>query len=666
MSLVPKPFHKLLKMHFSIPPYQRGYRWESRQVKELLDDLLDFIKSLKKLKKHRKDDHHEPYYCLQPITVVKKADSEDTYYVIDGQQRLTTIFILLHYLSKNSYYKYPIYTLDLPSRDVQSKYLSNIEFVDDDNKYIENIDNFYVKKAYDSIVEWFSKDGHDRYKGPILDIFAMKPDEDEELNDVRVIWYEISNANAQTTFRELNYGQIPLTSTELVKALLLQEKNESALGHYTRGAAYRRALEWDSMEHALQNPYLWSMLTESNDNSLSHMELILDFVADRLNYEMADDEGKRPVERKESKDLRDDFNYQVVNEYFRRNENNSETIENVWNRIQTIFNLISNWYSNRHWYHLIGLCRILQGGKKRKRREFVDYIYKLSVDKNGTPIDRPAFTNNLEKEVGRLVKLDSYLSLEKLRYDEHNDAIIKVLEVLNVNDAINDKTEEKRFAFHLFEIFNVTSLEHIHPQNITTNIKYEEFKMWFERRCEDFKKLDDTELRAMIHNADSENNEESEDINFKVRETKERVLEAINNLQRLTSDKKTYSDESVNAELQRNANVLDGFFGDLAGIKSEDMHSIKNMALVDKNTNSALSNYLLDTKRAILMERHNNCDISCPSNPQGTYAPPATRQVFEKEYSRCAPGDMRLWRPEDRENYFKVIEGTYNYYVSKL
>lgn len=50
MSLVPKPFHELLKMHFIIPPYQRGYRWESRQVEELLDDLLDFVKSMKSKK----------------------------------------------------------------------------------------------------------------------------------------------------------------------------------------------------------------------------------------------------------------------------------------------------------------------------------------------------------------------------------------------------------------------------------------------------------------------------------------------------------------------------------------------------------------------------------------------------------------------------------------
>ena len=95
--------------------------------------------------------------------------------------------------------------------------------MEDDKKYIDNIDSFYVKKAYSTIVAWFSRDGHDRYKGKIRDIFAMVPDDDEEQNDVRVIWYEISGKEAHRAFRELNYGKIPLTSTELVKALLLRK-----------------------------------------------------------------------------------------------------------------------------------------------------------------------------------------------------------------------------------------------------------------------------------------------------------------------------------------------------------------------------------------------------------------------------------------------------------
>ena len=133
----------------------------------------------------------------------------------------------------------------------------------------------------------------------------------------------------------------------------------------------------------------------------------------------------------------------------------------------------------------------------------------MSVDENGTPIDRPQFTGRLEKEVGRLVRLGKGITLESLRYDENNDAIIRVLKLLNVQETINDNTEEKRFAFHLFEIFNVTSLEHIHPQNITSDIGFEDFRMWFERRSEDFYKLDDAELRALLQN-DISNNPDSE------------------------------------------------------------------------------------------------------------------------------------------------------------
>lgn len=221
---------------------------------------------------------------------------------------------------------------------------------------------------------------------------------------------------------------------------------------------------------------------------------------------------------------------------------------------RSIFNLVSNWYSNRHWYHLIGLCRILQVGKQRKRRDFVEYIYKMSVDENGTPIDRPQFTGRLEKEVGRLVRLGKGITLESLRYDENNDAIIRVLKLLNVQETINDNTEEKRFAFHLFEIFNVTSLEHIHPQNITSDIGFEDFRMWFERRSEDFYKLDDAELRALLQN-DISNNPDSEtmDMDWRIAEKKQEVEKAISVLKYLTSDKKIFSDDYNQNELDRSA-----------------------------------------------------------------------------------------------------------------
>lgn len=74
-----------IKGVFNIPAYQRGYRWGKLQVKTLLNDLYQ-----------KANDSTKKDYCLQPIVVLRKGEGE--YDLIDGQQRLTTIYILLNYI----------------------------------------------------------------------------------------------------------------------------------------------------------------------------------------------------------------------------------------------------------------------------------------------------------------------------------------------------------------------------------------------------------------------------------------------------------------------------------------------------------------------------------------------------------------------------------------
>ena len=97
-KLTEKPIAELLGLNFFIPSYQRGYRWTERQVEDLLDDINAFTPV--PIEKY----NSKTWYCLQPI-VVKECDEETKaknklegiwYEVIDGQQRLTTIFLQLH------------------------------------------------------------------------------------------------------------------------------------------------------------------------------------------------------------------------------------------------------------------------------------------------------------------------------------------------------------------------------------------------------------------------------------------------------------------------------------------------------------------------------------------------------------------------------------------
>ena len=56
-----KSINELFGMNFYIPAYQRGYRWNFQQVKDLLEDIQEFIVKKK-----------EGFYCIQPL-VVKRS-----------------------------------------------------------------------------------------------------------------------------------------------------------------------------------------------------------------------------------------------------------------------------------------------------------------------------------------------------------------------------------------------------------------------------------------------------------------------------------------------------------------------------------------------------------------------------------------------------------------
>jgi len=80
-----KSISEILGMNFFIPSYQRGYRWGEQQVQKLLDDVWNFSQFKTK----------DEFYPLQPIVVF---NDKSNYEVIDGQQRITTIYIILKYL----------------------------------------------------------------------------------------------------------------------------------------------------------------------------------------------------------------------------------------------------------------------------------------------------------------------------------------------------------------------------------------------------------------------------------------------------------------------------------------------------------------------------------------------------------------------------------------
>ncbi len=585
-------FCHLLEKKFNIPSYQRGYRWEKRQVTELLNDWKEFIETVDK------DEEKRQFYCLQPIVVRRNPQQPDTYDVIDGQQRLTTIYLIMQYLHTSIHR--PIYSIEYDRhRQEDECYLSKNLFLDDnDDKglYKKNADNFYIYKAYQTIADWFDKNEVDKQK--MAQLLTT-----ESGNDVRVIWYELPQSDDDTqaidAFARLNEGKIALTNAELVKALLLQCANEDRV---EQEVAMRRAMEWDAMEKQLQDPLFWAMLTSTKYSPSSHIELVIDFVAKNIAVK---DKDTYPYQ--EDKNL---YSFLVINQAIAVN---SETVETIWAKIQDTYTIFRNWYYDLETYHLVGLLNVLNGDDTLHT---IQVVYDMCKDNTKTEAK-----NQLRRKIGAVLKVDN---LESINYMENAKQIIQILEAFNVYQHISHTSSTDRFRFDLFKKFNVTSLEHIHPQNLDTDsMTLDEISSWLNQRIEAIKGCGGDvnsaaeKLQNILNNKNTENNNTSEDILSLVKE-------------------------------------IDKEFDELAGMKPELMHTLYNLALVDKDTNAALSNNFLYEKRATLYKREKE---------NKTYVPVGTWAVFNKLYSDKVL-DMKFWSPNDRNAYFKEIETAYHYFVN--
>ena len=133
-----RTIESLKEMNFYIPNYQRGYRW-GKEATRLLDDIMEIADS----------DYR---YCLQPI-VVKKLSDENSYELIDGQQRLTTLFLIYKFIKKLLPFIEINYSLTYTVRKDSEEFLKNISEKSEET----NIDFYFMKEAYMSIDNWFQE-----------------------------------------------------------------------------------------------------------------------------------------------------------------------------------------------------------------------------------------------------------------------------------------------------------------------------------------------------------------------------------------------------------------------------------------------------------------------------------------------------------------------------
>lgn len=204
-------FQEYLSKHncvfFNIPEYQRGYKWTADNVKQLLNDLNNF--GLRR-------QTAEEFYCLQNITVAKEiVDKTSCINVIDGQQRLTTLYIVLSYIQRSLTHKIiPIdadilrysvrKTTDAFLREkVRTGTLWDKEINPDD---AESKDQYYIMEVAKAVDDWF--------KDNTLPTDVI-------LDNLKLIVNHVDNGEEETVFASLNGGKVDLDGADLVRAILI-------------------------------------------------------------------------------------------------------------------------------------------------------------------------------------------------------------------------------------------------------------------------------------------------------------------------------------------------------------------------------------------------------------------------------------------------------------
>ena len=183
-------------------------------------------------------------YCLQPIVIRRIDPEKEIFELIDGQQRLTTIYLIYKYIAskkKCSNCNNPTFTLDYETREKTAELLKSLGS-SEKQKY-QNIDFYFICNAYDVIHAWFS-DSKDKIK--TIEEYLDK--------SIKVIWYEVSTQEDPISlFTRLNIGKIPLTSSELVKAIFLSSRGIGNLVVDPKEIS----LEWDNIEKELRDDSFW-------------------------------------------------------------------------------------------------------------------------------------------------------------------------------------------------------------------------------------------------------------------------------------------------------------------------------------------------------------------------------------------------------------------------
>ena len=602
---------QLMKKHFFIPDYQRGYRWEEKQVTDLLEDIKQFAND---------DNVGSDSYFLQPVVVKAcQHNGKVAYEVLDGQQRLTTMLLLLKRLMKR---------LGEDEREIYQDALYDIVYTNrpqldfDNPNAADNIDSYYLSEAKRVIDDWFkeqikNKQNLNNFIGTLL--YNQK-------RQVKIIWYAIEENSEDLVsiniFNRLNKGKISLTSSELIKALFIMDYDLRSGGNNL--PAEQLSMEWNEMERKFQDDNFWYFISDDNSGIQTRIDVLFDFVTCR------------------DKEKDTDYSYrefQKLYDFCRNKERNKtdekfvsvwssdiENMQDAWKKIRKTFDRLVAWYEDNLFYHYVGylvaigftplqINNYLEEEKKK---------HKLDDSKHEWTIDDTMLALR-KKMMERFKPNNKFITSDAIdEFEYGSEYVPRILLLFNVECC--RKGQNIRFAFDKYKKGN-WDVEHVDSQNDATLQEYDDRMRW---------------LKNVLFILGLEHTQRAEELSKKCQSL----------IDRFTERKQVSKDDYLNfyQEINKFYSAESGENDVEIDLTTKKKDYLSNLTLLDSATNREYKDAPFAYKRYCIVkyDRMGN-----------RFIPLCTRNLFLKYYTDSDNDssylDMMRWNSSDREGYMKAI-----------
>ncbi len=560
------------KSSFLIPTYQRGYKWAALNGEGQVDILLRDLYNAFKLNSAR--------YYLQFLTLKAREHELE---VIDGQQRLTTLTILFSILS---------HRLGLDScADGKLKYQTRQNFIE---KYIYNdIDALLTAGSWDAFrTADANNDNQDVYfiyhAASAIDSFITEKVSDE----IEAFDHYISNKvflivnlleeslNSEKVFINVNKG-VKLNDEDLVKGLLVTKLPLDHLSKKYRVTEieineWRTNLgrQWDDLVNWAGKKEILSFFKEQADGNT------LEWLIHLAYPDIPAIENDHPM-------------FDHFNELYTQKK---VTAGALFNSIRDTKMMLNDWYSEPEIANLLGF--ILHASKSPRKELIWQQLKNCQT--------RADIISYLKQQVKNLLPLDESNKLKKdLNYEEHGKDIFNVFLILDVIKFL-PVNGRKPVAYDFVHISSGNwSLEHIFPQN-ARDLK----------KVRVLSELDLSIVKELV-------TEDRDSLKTDQSETGQRLLVLYDKIR------------SAEGSCVINADEVE-LLGKLLGESAPELHRIGNLALLERNINSSLSNHFFNEKRKRLAGK-----VS-----EGQFVPFHTYDVFSKLVFPTKSG-LQIWSQQD-------------------